>query len=163
MTINPKFIEFMKDLAIGNFTELLKLTDNGVKAIKEMLEISGLNQKNDRINLDISKCYQEIGKEVYKNNSTINNPVIKESIQTINKYEKEIEENLLKIEKLKLKAKEEGATETDLKVVQDALVQFKNKNISVTIPSKKKNSKTKVAKKNNNKKNKPKTITKKKK
>ena len=67
------------------------------------------------------------------------------------------------INKRCLEWKEEGATETDLKVVQDALVQFKNKNISVTIPSKKKNSKTKVAKKNNNKKNKPKTITKKKK
>ena len=139
MTINPAMITFLKDFAIANFTQLVKLTDNGVKAIQEMIEINSLNKKIEKIKSDINKYYIEIGKEVYKNHSSINNAIIKESIGLIKQCEKEIDDKSKEIDRLKQKAKEEGATETDLELIQSAIEEFDNKNISVTVPSKKKN------------------------
>ena len=139
MIINPRLLTVLKEVAITYLPELKKLTENGVKAIKESIEINQLNQKNKKIKLDIDKCFMEIGKEICKSTTNVNNLVIKESQKKINQLEKEIEKNLKEIEELKQKAKEEGASESDINLLQKVLEQVNEKKISLTVPSKKGN------------------------
>lgn len=115
--------KFWTDLALRNIDQLVKLGKSGAKAIDTLLKISKLKQKNDTINKEINEIYLQIGQEVYKKNGE-SSSIVKEKITKINHLNTQIKKNLEEIKVIEQKAKDDGVSEQDLKVVQDVYDQI---------------------------------------
>ena len=127
--MNQQVLKFVTDLAIDNFEKIVKLGEGGVKALKVLLDTNSIKAKNDKIEKVINNYYMEIGKLIFEKRLVVNNTKIKEKIEEINDYKKEIEKNIDKINEMKQKAKEEGVSERDFEIVKKAYEKLNKENL----------------------------------
>lgn len=143
--MNQQVLKIVADLAIDNFEKIVKLGEGGVKALKVLLDTNSIKAKNDKIEKIINNCYMEIGKLMFEKRIVVNNTKIKEKIEEINDYKKEIGKNIDKINEMKQKAKEEGVSERDFEIVKKAYEKLNKENLLDT-QKKNKNKKKKQKK-----------------
>lgn len=127
--MNQQVLKIVTDLAIANFEKIVKLGEGGVKALKVLLDTNSIKAKNDKIEKTINNYYMEIGKLIFEKRLVVNNTKIKEKIEEINDYKKEIEKNIDKINEMKQKAKEEGVSERDFEIVKKAYEKLNKENL----------------------------------
>lgn len=127
--MNQQVLKIVIDLAIDNFEKIVKLGEGGVKALKVLLDTNSIKAKNDKIEKIINNYYMEIGKLIFEKRLVVNNTKIKEKIEEINDYKKEIEKNIDKINEMKQKAKEEGVSERDFEIVKKAYEKLNKENL----------------------------------
>lgn len=115
------------DMVTENLEHIVRLGEKGAEALKILLDVNKLKQDNGKLNKEINELYLQIGQEVYKKNGG-SSSIVKEKITKINHLNSQIEENLEKIKDIEQKAKKDGVSVQDLKVVKDVYDQISEHN-----------------------------------